>query len=79
MLSKYKNALGEPGKGIHKYRAGGVAIMDYVGSIGIAFIISYIIDMPVTISTILVLLISIILHALFGVNTATLKYIKSYY
>ena len=40
-LCKYKNALGEPGKGIHSYRLFGIAIMDVIMTIIGAYIISY--------------------------------------
>ena len=38
-LSKYKNALGEPKKGIHSYRFMGVAIVDVLMTILLAYFI----------------------------------------
>jgi hypothetical protein len=40
-LCKYKNILGEPGKGIHSYRLFGVAIADVIMTIIAAALISY--------------------------------------
>ena len=39
-LCKYKNALGEPKKGIHSYRLFGVAIVDVIMTILGAYLIS---------------------------------------
>ena len=40
-LCKYKNALGEPGKGIHSYRLFGVAIVDVIMTVLGSYLISY--------------------------------------
>ena len=40
-LCKYRNMLGEVGKGIHSYRLFGVAIADVIMTIIGAYIISY--------------------------------------
>jgi hypothetical protein len=40
-LCKYKNALGEPGKGIHSYRLFGVAIADVIMTLIGALILAY--------------------------------------
>jgi len=39
-LSKYKNILGEPGKGIHSYRIANLAIVDILATLAAGFLIS---------------------------------------
>lgn len=68
-LCKYKNALGEPGKGIHKYRFFGVAIMDVIMTIIGAFFISFFFKLPFLITTVSLFILGIVLHRLFCVRT----------
>jgi hypothetical protein len=68
-LCKYKNALGEPGKGIHSYRFMGVAIMDVIMTIIGATIISFFIKKPFLIVMTVLFILGIILHRLFCVRT----------
>jgi hypothetical protein len=68
-LCKYKNALGEPGKGIHSYRLFGVSIMDVIMTIIGAYIISYFTNYNFTYTLIFLFIIGIILHRLFCVKT----------
>ena len=68
-LCKYKNALGEPGKGIHSYRLFGVAIMDVIMTIIAAYIISYFTNYNFTYTLIFLFILGIILHRLFCVRT----------
>ena len=74
-LSKYKNIFGPPGKGIHQYKFKGTAIVDYLVTILLAFLLTYFTDIPLVITTIGLLIVGIILHYLFGVNTHTIKYL----
>jgi len=72
-LCKYKNLLGEPGKGFHSYRFLGVSILDvlvvFLGAIGISYYtkISAFIVIP------LVFLLGIIVHHMFCVRTTVDK------
>jgi hypothetical protein len=74
MLCEYKNALGEPGKGVHTHFVG-VAIMDVlmtiIGSWFIAKIMNW--DYVKTLGGVFVL--GIILHRLFCVRTTVDKLI----
>jgi len=74
-LSKYKNIFGKPGTGLHQYKFKGTAIIDYLLTIVGAFIITYFTEIPLVFTTIGLLLVGIILHYLFGVNTHTNKYL----
>jgi hypothetical protein len=40
-LCKYKDLLGEPGKGVHSYRIFNIAIVDVVLTILVALLISF--------------------------------------
>jgi hypothetical protein len=68
-LCKYKNALGEPGKGIHSYRLFGVAIMDVIMTIIGAYIISYFSNYSFIYTLVFLFILGIILHRLFCVKT----------
>jgi hypothetical protein len=68
-LCDYKNALGEPLKGIHSYRFMGVAIADVLMTIIGAFIISFLIKKSFLLVLIVLFILGIILHRLFCVRT----------
>ena len=68
-LCKYKNALGVPGKGIHSYRLGGIAIADVIMTIIGAFIISLISGWKFIYTLLGLFILGIIIHKLFCVNT----------
>jgi hypothetical protein len=72
-LCKYKNALGEPGKGIHSYRLFGVAIADVIMTIIGAWLISYFFKLSFVKTLIVLFLLGIILHQLFCVRTTVDK------
>ena len=72
-LSQYKNILGEPNMGIHSYRFLGVAIMDVIQSIIGAFVISYIIKQSFWLVLLIIFLLGITLHRIFGVRTTVDK------
>jgi uncharacterized membrane protein len=76
-LSQYSDILGVPGKGIHKYKFLGTAILDYIGGILLAIFITFVSKnkFPLVMSTISVLIGAEILHMLFGVPTNTLKFL----
>ena len=77
-FKKYKNLLGEPNTGVHKYKFLGTSIIDYIITIFIAIFISYITDIPLVLTTIIVFILGIIIHILFGVPTNTTKYLGFY-
>ena len=72
-LSQYKNILGEPNMGLHSYRFLGVAIMDVIQSIIGAFVISYIIKQSFWLVLLIIFLLGITLHRIFGVRTTVDK------
>ena len=68
-LCKYKNSLGEPGKGIHSYRLFGVAIVDVIVTIIGAYLISYFFNISFTYTLIILFGLGIFLHRIFCVRT----------
>jgi len=68
-LCKYKNALGEPGKGIHSYRLFGLAIADVIMTIVGAFLIAYFFKFSFIKTLLVLFLLGIVLHRLFCVRT----------
>jgi hypothetical protein len=68
-LCKYKNALGEPDKGIHSYRLFGVAVADVVMTILGAALISYFSKISFIKTLLVLFLLGIILHRIFCVRT----------
>ena len=69
MLCKYKDSLGKPRKGIHKYRIFNIAIVDVLLTLLLAGVISYLFHSNFFIVLIIVFLIGILLHYLFCVKT----------
>ena len=74
-FSEYKDAFGIPGEGAHSYKFLNTAIVDYILSIILASVITYYTKIPLVLTTISVLIIGILLHMLFDVDTNTIKYL----
>jgi len=74
-LCKYKNILGEPGKGIHSYRIFNIAIFDVLSTIIGAFIISRLFKLPFGYTLLFLFLLGIFLHHIFCVKTTIDKVI----
>ena len=72
-LCKYKNALGEPNKGIHSYKFMGISIVDVILTIIAAFLISYFFKISFFYTSISLFVLGIILHRLFCVRTTVDK------
>ena len=78
-LCKWKNILGEPGKGPHSIRFFGVAIVDVLLTIALAFFINKLIGGNIKMFFIVLLFcftLGIILHKLFCVETTIGKIIN---
>jgi hypothetical protein len=73
MLCQYKDILGKPKEGLHKYRLFGVAIFDVILTIFGALIIAYIFNISFWITLIVLFILGIILHRLFCVRTTVDK------
>ena len=75
LFSKYKDIFGQPNTGVHRHRLGNIAIVDYIFSILAAVILSYVYTIPLDLTTIFVLIFASFSHLLFGVSTASIKYL----
>lgn len=69
MLCKYKDILGIPDQGVHKYRIFNIAIVDVILTFLLALFVSYIFIVNFWITLLLVFLLGILLHRLFCVRT----------
>ena len=69
LFCKYKDALGKPNEGVHKYRIFNIAIVDVVMTIIGAWIISWIFKSNFFATLLILFLLGIILHKIFCVNT----------
>ena len=72
-----ENVFGEPNKGFHATRIGGLALYDILGTIALALATSYYFDISVVLSLIGWFVFGEILHWYFGVKTAFLKWIET--
>ncbi len=77
MLCKYKDALGKPKKGIHRYRIFNIAIADVIMTIIGAVIISYLFKFNFWTTLLILFLLGIIAHRIFCVNTTVDKLLFS--
>ena len=75
-FKKFKNMFGKPGEGIHSIRFAGTAIVDYLLTILVAIITTFITKIPLELTTIGWFIMGIVSHILFGVQTKTLKYLS---
>jgi len=85
-LSKFNELLGKPNEGIHSIRFFNTAIIDFIIALFFALTLTWITgrinsqgkpkykQIPLVLSTILILIIGEILHIIFGVKTNTLAY-----
>lgn len=74
-FSKYKDIFGKQNTGVHKLKFEGTSLVDYILSILGAIVLTYFTKIPLVLTTIVILLLGIIFHMLFGVQTQSLNYI----
>ena len=72
-LCKYKNILGEPGKGVHSYKIFNISIVDVILTLLVAYIISYLFKKSFFWVSVILFVLGIILHRLFCVRTTVDK------
>ncbi len=78
-LSNYSNIFGKPNESFHKYRLGGIAIVDLLTTMFIAMILSYICEYQFLSVFVFLLILGVFVHWLFNVDTAFNKFIKDFY
>ncbi len=72
-FKKFKDTLGIPGKGIHRFRFLHTAIFDYILTIIMAAVTAYVLSIPLVLTTIAWFILGICMHVLFGVETNSVK------
>ena len=73
MFCQYKDALGIPGQGVHRYRIFNIAIVDVILTIIGALLFSWILGTNFWITLIVLFLLGIFLHKIFCVKTTVDK------
>jgi hypothetical protein len=68
-LCKYKNAFGEPGKGIHSYRFLGISVIDVLVTLLGAILISYYTKISAYYVIPAIFLLGVVVHHMFCVRT----------
>jgi len=76
-LSEYKDIFGKPSQGVHSYRVFDIAIVDLLLTLLAAKFISNTGHIDFLSASILLLLLGVIFHWLFGVNTTLNKLLLS--
>jgi fatty-acid desaturase len=69
MLCKYKNIFGKPNQGVHSIRLFDIALVDLLGTFLIALLITYFFKINVFLVFLILMIIAILIHRLFCVNT----------
>ena len=73
-LTQYRDIFGKPNQGAHSYRIGPFATVDLLGTLLIGGILGYYLVSPdvsgIISGFIILMMIAIILHYMFGVDTA---------
>jgi hypothetical protein len=76
LFSKWKNILGVPKEGVHRVRLFGLALTDLVLTIILAVLISYWKNWNITVVFLSLIVLSILIHLLFCVDTTLIKLLK---
>ena len=79
MFCDFKDSLGKPREGIHKYSIFDIAIADVIFTIIAALILSYIFKARFWVTLLILFILGIILHRLFCVRTTIDKLLFGQY
>jgi hypothetical protein len=78
MSCQFKDSLGVPGEGFHSTRFMGLAVGDTVGTFILAWIIARLFGLNYLPTVIALFVIGELMHWYFCVDTAFLKYLRTY-
>lgn len=70
MLCEYRDAAGRPGEGVHRFRIGGVAAVDLGLTLLAAWVVSRVFRVALWKAVLGLLLLGVVVHRVFCVNTA---------
>lgn len=74
-FAKYSNIFGEPKTGFHSYRIADVAVGDLIGTAAISGLVSYSLNYSFFLVFLISMILAIVFHRLFCVNTTINKII----
>ena len=74
-FKKYSEIFGRVGEGVHRFRILDTPVVDFVLTLLLAMLITWLTKIPLVITTIVCFLVSILIHILFGVNTGVVKWL----
>ena len=75
IFKKYKDLFGKPGTGVHKYKIFDVIIVDNLINLILSILMKYFMNIPFELSIIIVYILGLLFHYLFGVETESMKYL----
>jgi hypothetical protein len=73
----FSDIFGEAEKGIHAHSFLGTAVVDYVLTLALAMFGTAVTGVPVVLTTIAAMVLSLIVHAAFDADTRTMRWIKA--
>lgn len=73
-LTRFKDIFGKPKEGVHRYRIFGMALVDLGLTVGAAFLLSVYFKWNFFVTFLGLMVLSIGVHGLFGVNTTLMKF-----
>ena len=68
-LEKYKEALGKPGVGTHAHGIFGFAVIDLLATLCVAYLIARFTGLNFYLCSGVLIIVAIVMHRMFGVNT----------
>jgi hypothetical protein len=71
----HRDFFGKPNTGVHRYRIFDAAAVDYFLTLLVAMATTYTTGIPLVLSTICWFTLGLLLHVLFGVNTAAVRWL----
>ena len=74
-FKNYSEIFGRVGEGVHRFRILDTPVVDFILTLLLAMLITWLTKIPLVITTIVCFLLSIIIHILFGVNTTVVKWL----
>lgn len=70
------NALGEPERGVHAPTLAGTAVVDYAMTLVLALTTTRLTGVPLPLTTAACMLLGVLAHAAFNVNTRTARWLR---
>jgi len=74
-LRAYRNIFGQVDTGAHAIRFLGLAAVDYFLTLAVAMATTWVTGVPLVLSTVAWFILGFVLHVLFGVNTAAVRWL----